>query len=79
MLKLDYDCVHDLISQRVKCNEHIANHPTIQVQKFKDDEFPKVGLLGIINGFFGIREDGFGPLCMEIDNGRIIKFKPTPK
>lgn len=78
MLNLDYDCTHELISQRMRCNDAIANHPTVQVQQYKDDEFPKVGLLGIFNGLFGIREDGMGAICMEVDNGKILGFKPTP-
>lgn len=79
MLAADYDCTSSLISQRVQCNDTIANHPTIQVQKYKEDEFPKVGLLGFLNGLFGIREDGMGAICMEVDNGKILGFKPTPE
>jgi len=79
MLKLDYDCTHAIVSYRQKCNDLIANHETIQVQQYKGDEFPKVGIVGILNGMFGIREDGMGAICYEIDNGKILGFKPTPE
>jgi hypothetical protein len=80
LLKLDYECISDLTSHRVKCNDAIANHPTVQVHQYIDDKFPKVGLIGILNGLFGIREDGMGSICCDMDNaGRIIGFKPTPK
>ena len=80
LLKLDYHCVKTLVSHRVRCNEAIAGHPTVQVQKFIDDEHPKVGLIGILNGLFGIREDGVGAICCETnESGKIIKFKITPE
>ena len=44
LLKLDYDCIQNLISCRVKCNDAIANHPTVQVTKSSE-----VGIIGIIS------------------------------
>jgi hypothetical protein len=79
LLAKDSDCVHRLVNTRIKCNDDIANHPTVQVQQYKRDKFPKVGLLGIINGLFGIREDGMGAICIDVDDKKILKFKPTPK
>jgi len=79
MLQLDYTCVHDLVLNRTKCNEDVANHPTIQVSVLQNKSTSTVGLLGLFNGLFGIREDGFGPVCMVTENGKIIEFKPTPK
>ena len=78
LLKLDYDCTQGLVSYRQRCNESVASHPTIQVQQLKDDEYPKVGIIGILNGMFGIRDDGMGAICFEIDNGKILGFKPSP-
>jgi hypothetical protein len=58
----------------------MADHPTIQVRQYPGDEYSSVGILGILNGLFGIREDGMGAICMEIeDDGKIISFKLTPK
>lgn len=79
MLVLDYECLNALVSHRVMCNEGVANHATIQVQQYKGDEYTKVGLLGILNGIFGIREDGMGAICMEVEaDGMIIGFSETP-
>lgn len=78
ILLKDYDCAHALVSSRVQCNQAIADHASIQVQQYKDDVFPKVGVLGFLNGLFGIRDDGMGAICMEIDNGKILSFKQTP-
>jgi hypothetical protein len=78
MLKLDYDCVHGLVSYRQQCNESVAAHPSIQVHQYKDDKFPKVGIVGVLNGMFGIRDDRMGVICFEIDNGKILGFKLTP-
>ncbi len=81
LIALDYDCAQTLISTRVRCNVAVANHPTMQVQHYKSDEFPKVGIVGIINGMFGIREDGMGAICFVVDDksGKILRFEPTPQ
>ena len=78
LLKLDYNCANGLISYRQQCNQAVASHPTIQVHQYKDDNFTKVGIVGVLNGMFGIRDDGMGAICFEIDNGNILGFKPTP-
>lgn len=79
LLKLDYDCVRKLLSYREVCNELVANHPTVQVQQHSGDEFPTVGIVGILNGLFGTTEEGMGALCYEIeDDGTILGFKLTP-
>ena len=79
-LKLDPECVRALLSYREKCNETITQHPTIQI--FQNEGEPaKVGFLGLINGMFGVREDGRGMICYEIDQdtNEIKSFKLTPK
>lgn len=77
MLKLDKDCITALVNHREPCNEAVANHPTIQVQQYPGD-ISRVGLIGVLNGMFGIREDGMGALAMVIeDNGDISGFKRT--
>jgi hypothetical protein len=78
LLLLDPICVNNLISNRVECNESIANHPTAQVHQYIDDESPKIGLLGVLNGLFGTGEDGRGILFCEVDLiGRIKEFNLT--
>jgi len=82
LLETDREFIQNLINSRIPCNKDVADHPTIQVQGYKD--YPNVhtcGILGILNGLFGIRENGFGPLCCELDDesGEIITFKLIPK
>jgi hypothetical protein len=83
ILEKDPECVQSLVNQRVKCNDAVANHPTIQVQKFKKDKYPKVGLIGILNCLFGMRADGMGPICASVIKSgkilKILKFERTPK
>jgi hypothetical protein len=80
LLEKDSSFVKNLMEVHVPCNEDIANHPTVQVRGY--NEYPNVhtcGIMGLINGILGIREDGFGALCYEIDEaGNIVEFKETP-
>lgn len=78
MLEKDYDCVYALVNDRARCNRAIADHPTIQV-RYENDDYPSVGLLGFLNGLFGIRDDYMGAICMDIEDDKIIRFMPTPE
>lgn len=63
-----------LVNCRVPCNEAVREDPTVQVGKH-DGEW-KVGLLGIINGLFGINEHGSGFICAVYDDdGCLTAFK----
>jgi hypothetical protein len=48
-----------LIGHRVPCNRELGDHPTVQVGLIdgadKNDQRYEVGLLGILNGIFGVR------------------------
>ena len=74
LLYLDYDFIHNLISTRVTCNKAVADHPTVQVQQFDNDK-PKAGLLGLLNGLFGVNLAGRGFIQMDMDGTKILKFK----
>lgn len=77
--KLDPKSAMALTLHHEKCNQKIIDHPSIIVAEHKNGA--GIGLLGIINGMFGVRKDGMGPICGEFnDNGtKIIRFKLTPK
>lgn len=79
-LKLDPECARAFFSHREKCNEAVTQHPTIQTFQY-EGESPKVGFIGLINGMFGVKEDGMGAICYEIDQdtNEIKSFKLTPK
>jgi hypothetical protein len=54
LIKIDQVGMTELFNSRVNCNKDMAYHETVQVIA-KDDEF-KFGILGIINGLFGVDE-----------------------
>lgn len=71
------------LHHKVKCNKDLADDETIQVGSHKngdDEEFTTVGLIGIINGLFGIDDDVhetmYGAIQASIDkeSGEIICF-----
>lgn len=69
--KYDPRALIDLIEHRVECNGHMANHPTVQVQKHPDQKKSTVGFLGLLNGIIGAipygKKEGWGYITMLID------------
>lgn len=92
-LTLDRKAITNLCNQRVICNFEILNHPTIQAGWWPKDgsmpdpgspnendgkSEPRVGIIGIINGLFGVDEDGWGFIAAHYDeSGLISKFERT--
>lgn len=86
---LDPEAMRDLLDSRVECNEAVSNHPTIQVSALFDSY--KVGLLGVLNGLFGVASDGYGAIAAVYDatdsnltdgilvKGRLLGFKRIRK
>lgn len=76
---LDPEVLGTLIQTRVVCNEKLAGHPTVQVGVVQINDEPRyhVGLLGIINGIFGIDSDSWGFIECELDveTGQIVTFR----
>jgi len=74
LLKLDASAIPALTDHRVQCNEALAEHPTVQVGRattwrkarpdlsLSEDAQHTVGLVGLLNGFFGMNEQGMGPI-----------------
>ena len=76
MVQKDKDCVITLINSRGVCNELIAGHPFIQVLQDDENGPYKIGLLGVLNGLFGIDSEGYGAIVMYIDaETKKIEFK----
>ena len=67
-----------LVNHRVPCNQAVVDDPTVQVG-LGDCWGPvaTVGLLGILNGIFGVREDGQGYIAAwrGSESGRIERFE----
>ena len=79
LLKRDADAITRLIEYRVPVNHRLAAHTTVQHAVSDDTGQPKVGLLGILNGFFGTFDEGprkgWGPISARFDaNGHCIGF-----
>ena len=73
-LDTDPAAISALFLHRTPCNEALAEHPTIQVR-----ENCTVSPLGLLNGFFGIRGDGFGHLTALLEtDGKLSRFERTP-
>jgi len=76
------------LRKRVACSDAFADHPTIQVGSEKGQG--NVGVLGIINGLFGVDEHRYGAIAMIVDFddgqgpnsiskfGQINRFERTP-
>lgn len=74
LLEIDKEAISKVFTSRVNCNKKMAEHITVQVFSFEDDIY-YVGPLGILNGLFGIDEEGFGGIIAIIyDNGDIKEF-----
>lgn len=64
-LKCDPVAITSLTSHRVLCNLKLADHKLIQVGS--NEGTYRVGLLGIINGLFGVDDKGYGPIAAIVD------------
>ena len=66
----------ELIAYRVPCNVAVADDPTVQVgprddvlqTEHSDGRDWKVGLLGVLNGIFGIRAQTQGWIAASFDD-----------
>lgn len=78
--KTDPTVLPELISYRVECNLELADDPTVQVGREKTHGVVyKVGLLGIINGLFGVDENGWGFIYANFEKDELIDFSRKPK
>ena len=74
ILKIDAIAITALFSLRIACNENLAKHETVQVGRLSEN-YCQVGMIGILNGLFGIDEHGWGHIAADCDNGMITEFK----
>lgn len=86
MLRCDRAATSDLfLNRRVYCNRRLLNHPTIQVNQSVEraplgyQKLYSVGLLGVINGLFGVNKHGWGRIFIEVKDGVILRFGDNPK
>lgn len=65
-LESDSAAIDQLFDHRVKCNEALADDPSIQVRA-RDGGVTTLGVLGLINGLIGISDYGFGLIAAEVE------------
>lgn len=79
MLETDKEALEKLVNHRVDCNGELAEHETIQVRAYgeyyeKTGKY-QVGMLGVLNGIFGMNENGIGQIVMAVDaDGDVDSF-----
>jgi len=76
-LRADRDAMTRLVvTNRVMCNQALADDETIQVTDRGGDGF-EVGLLGMVNGILGIDpETGWGPVvAITSQRGKLLRFE----
>jgi len=74
LLEKDPVAITALFSMRTACNKEMADHETVQVGALSKDYF-QVGMIGVLNGLFGIDSNGWGHICAHYDNGSITHFE----
>lgn len=76
LLDLDPVAVRALVEQRVSCNKALAEHPTVQTWSPPSaNGVNYVGLLGILNGLFGVDDAGGGPITAVFTDDSITLQK----
>jgi hypothetical protein len=77
LVEADPLAIRAMLCIRIPCNEELADHPTAQI----DGEWPQgytVGVMGIINGIFGIDDDGCGKISYTMNkDGSNLRFIRT--
>lgn len=73
ILALDPEAILALCEHRVPATARLANHETTQVSGLQ------VGLLGILNGLVGVRDDQWGYITAVYDDttGKLTRFELT--
>ena len=77
-LEADPDAISQLVCHHVPCNQALADDPTIQGGYHDDDttRWHEVGMLGILNGLFGVRANQCGYLIAEVNGAEnmVLRF-----
>ncbi len=71
LLRLDPHAMGELMGTHVKCNKDLADHPSVQVTA---EDRPRVGLLGLVNGYLGHKRAQVVMLTDADDREKIRRF-----
>jgi hypothetical protein len=79
LLALDAKAMAALIGSRVPCNAALRDHPTALVLATgPTGSNARIGILGLLNGLFGVRDDGLGEICAIFDKSdKLVRFERT--
>lgn len=82
LVAIDAHAIFALITTRTLCNKELADHPTVQAREFNHgghDRGYEVGVLGLLNGVFGVDSDSWGPITAILNERgtRLIGFRRT--
>jgi len=75
LLALDPETINSLFKLRVICGKELAEHPIVQALSLPNHGVYSVGIIGILNGAFGVDNNNWGCIAMDIIGGKIMKFK----
>lgn len=82
LIESDPVAIRALLMNRVPCSGDLAEHPTCQVRAI--DRGLYVGMMGVLNGLFGIYPDGYGKINYIIKDsenhlgGILVGFSKVP-
>lgn len=77
LMGIDPILMHALIETRLSCNQALSDHSTVQVGGTVGS--PTVGLLGILNGLVGVRDDQWGYITAVYEEaGKLTHFTVSP-
>lgn len=75
VMKFDAKALHRLVEHRVPINDALSNADISLVVSAGSEGTDVLGLLGVLNGFIGVADDGMGYLvgCYN-DHGQLLEF-----
>lgn len=84
LCEIDSDAIKSLIEYRVSTNKEMMEHPSVCVMCSEDSNgnpiHPKLGMLGVINGIFGISKSEWHYIAAEFDeDGNFHRFLESPQ
>ena len=77
LVEADPLAVRAVLCVRIPCNEALADHPSCIIGGGWPQGYT-VGVMGIINGIFGVNEDGYGKIAYTMnEDGSNLRFIRT--
>jgi hypothetical protein len=79
LLALDAKAMGAMIGSGMPCNDALRDHPTALVLATgPTGSNARIGILGLLNGLFGVRDDGLGEISAVFESNKPVRFERTP-